>query len=135
MEEILLSEYGSLSSVPSPVNQMMAAFASDFRDGIDVNLGVGYVNERTIPDTRICEAVSYVLNHPAKYRQARRPPAPPLLRLRRTRPHRTSAGADERSGPLGENIGRETSHEESGRRFCRRIGTHLPTDNEIAPVS
>jgi len=70
IHDILLSEYGSLSSVPSPVNHMMAAFASDFRDGTDINLGVGYVNERTIPDTRICEAVSYVLNHPAKYRQA-----------------------------------------------------------------
>ncbi len=70
MDDVLLSTYGSLSSSPSPVNHMMASFAADFRDGCDINLGVGYVNERTIPDTRVCEAVAYVLNHPAVYRQA-----------------------------------------------------------------
>jgi len=70
MEEIVLSEYGKLSSIPSPVNRMMAQFASDFRDGVDINLGVGYVNERTIPAEPIRQAMDEVLRHGQKYRQS-----------------------------------------------------------------
>jgi 2-aminoadipate transaminase len=67
---IRFSRYGEASTRPSPVNRMMAAFAHDFRDGIDINLGVGYVNEKTIPVTWLCEALKAVAGDTAKYRQA-----------------------------------------------------------------
>jgi len=65
-----LSRYGILSQQPSPVNRMMSEFASDFRDAIDVNLGVGYVNEDTIPRHLIKEALDSVLGHPEKHDKA-----------------------------------------------------------------
>lgn len=68
MGEIELSDYGRASSVPSPVNRMMGDFASDFRDGVDINLGVGYVNEDTIPGEAILRAMDAVIHQPERHR-------------------------------------------------------------------
>lgn len=56
IRDVLLSDYGQSSSVPSAVNQMMTDFAVGFRDALDINLGVGYVNENTIPHQQIQNA-------------------------------------------------------------------------------
>lgn len=68
--QIQLSAYGEASSRPSPVSKLMAEFAGTFRDGIDINLGVGYVNEKTIPVAELANAIQAVASNPAKYRQA-----------------------------------------------------------------
>lgn len=70
MRDILLSTYGKASSTPSPINRLMTDFAVDFRDGWDINLGAGYVNEDTIPREQILHACAEVLAHPEKYRAA-----------------------------------------------------------------
>jgi 2-aminoadipate transaminase len=66
----LLSPYGQRSTVSSPVNRMMGAFARNFRPGTDINLGVGYVNEETIPSHQIEEALGQVLARPEIYQHA-----------------------------------------------------------------
>ena len=70
LDEYSFSPYGASSVAPSPVNRMMASFAVDFRDGYDINLGVGYVNERTIPRNLIGEALDAVIKDPKTYRAA-----------------------------------------------------------------
>jgi DNA-binding transcriptional MocR family regulator len=49
---------------------MMAAFTSTFRDGVDINLGVGFVNEQTIPVALIERAMQVVAADGVTYRQA-----------------------------------------------------------------
>ncbi len=49
---------------------MMVEFAGDFRDGVDINLGVGYVNEKTIPIPALTRAMQAVAEDGLKYRQA-----------------------------------------------------------------
>ena len=67
--DIHLSRYGAASTRPSPVNRMMAAFTSTFREGVDINLGVGYVNAKTIPVADLNQAMQAVAAGGAACRQ------------------------------------------------------------------
>ena len=66
--DFTLSSYGRASSIPSPVSTMMDAFAAEFRPSRDINLGVGYVNERTIPVELVVDALKKVIGDPARYK-------------------------------------------------------------------
>lgn len=63
MKDFALSPYARRSREPSPVNRMMTDFSATYRSGVDVNLGVGYVNEETIPARRILEAMEHVVTN------------------------------------------------------------------------
>ncbi len=67
MLEIPLSPYGRASGRPSQVSLMMSQFAAGFRPGVDVNLGVGYVNEQTIPRELIHRALGEIVAHPQEH--------------------------------------------------------------------
>lgn len=68
--KISLSQFGQKSTIPSPINKMTESFAEDFRESYDINLGVGYVNDKTIPGDLIKDALDKVLSDPLKYRNA-----------------------------------------------------------------
>lgn len=70
MTEVRLSDYGRSCARPSPVSQLMQEFSRGFRVGVDINLGVGYVNEATIPARQIAAAFEYVASHPEEYPHA-----------------------------------------------------------------
>ncbi len=64
------SKLAKTSLIPSAVNELTAGFAEDFREGTDINLGVGYVNDQTIPVEAIRNAYSEIIAHPKQYRNA-----------------------------------------------------------------
>ncbi len=64
------SELAQKSLIPSAINQLTAEFAEDFREGIDINLGVGYVNDKTIPVDAIQQAYTEIIADPVRYRNA-----------------------------------------------------------------
>ncbi len=68
IKDIELSEFATKSLIPSPVAKMTGEFAKTFRDGIDINLGVGYVNEETMPNEEVIDAIQYVCTHPQDHR-------------------------------------------------------------------
>ncbi len=70
MNSLHMTAYGQHSAVSSPVNRMMATFASEFRDNQDINLGVGYVNEDAIPRQFIKKALDAILADPERYQRA-----------------------------------------------------------------
>jgi DNA-binding transcriptional MocR family regulator len=49
---------------------MMTAFAADFREGTDINLGVGYVSEEAMPREPLRLALDHVLANPGHHRNA-----------------------------------------------------------------
>ena len=63
-----LSDFAQRSTSPSAVNELTASFAKDFREGIDINLGVGYVNDSTIPKESIAKAYNAIVSNEKQYR-------------------------------------------------------------------
>ena len=135
--DLRFSRYGKASTEPSPVNRMMSAFAGTFRDGIDCNLGVGYVNEETIPVDGLAAAMQAVvadprevpagfqLRHRRRLGESDRVPAavsrPPAHRTARRGHDRTQA-ADRRP------VRRHEPARRAGGRPRTRGGGHLRPD-------
>lgn len=65
-----LSTLAQNSKEPSFINRMTSEFALDFREGVDINIGVGYVNDKTMPVMEIAESYQHVVSHQDKYRNA-----------------------------------------------------------------
>lgn len=64
------SAYGNNLLDVAPVSRLMASFARDFRPNIDINVGVGYVNEATLPYEALVEATRVVVDSPNNYRSS-----------------------------------------------------------------
>jgi 2-aminoadipate transaminase len=70
MTNIHFSTYGNNLLEVAPVSRLMASFARDFRPEIDINVGVGYVNEATLPYKALVEATRIVVDSPEMYRSS-----------------------------------------------------------------
>ncbi len=66
----LFSAYGNNLLEVAPVSRLMASFARDFRPDVDINVGVGYVNEATLPYEAVVEATRRVVDAPETYRSS-----------------------------------------------------------------
>lgn len=64
------SSYGNKLLEVAPVSRLMAAFAREFRPGFDINVGVGYVNEATLPYKATVEATRRVVDSPDEFRSS-----------------------------------------------------------------
>ncbi len=65
--EISLSSYGKQLLIPAPITALMEEIAKSFRPEKDINVGVGYVCEETIPKELIVEATRAVVDDPKRY--------------------------------------------------------------------
>ena len=79
------SDYGRSLLTESPVSHMMASFARTFRPGIDINVGVGFVNELTLPYDHLSESVATIVAQQDLYRNALNYGDPAGTSLLRTR--------------------------------------------------
>lgn len=68
--DLPFSRYGSQVLKPAPVSRFMAAFARDFRPSVDINVGVGYVNEDTLPYEALAEATAKVTREREVFRSS-----------------------------------------------------------------
>jgi 2-aminoadipate transaminase len=67
---ISFSSYGNNLLEVAPVSRLMASFARDFRPDVDINVGVGYVNEATLPYNALVEATRIVVDSPNIFRSS-----------------------------------------------------------------